>query len=203
MGRRRGKLGYAAVKRALDIVLSALGLALCLLPLALACLAILLTDGGPALFSQERVGRFGEPFRMYKLRTLKKSVSPHFPSQEVDERTTTSQEVDERTACTAVGRFLRRSSVDELPQLWNVLRGDMSLVGPRPLIPEETEVHELRRKLGVYAVRPGMTGLAQINGRDELQGERKAALDAQYVRSMSLKNDFLILLRTLPTALRG
>lgn len=193
MGRRRGKQGYAAVKRALDIVLSALGLALCLLPLALACLAILLTDGGPALFSQERVGRFGEPFRMYKLRTLKKSVSPHFPSQEVDER----------TACTAVGRFLRRSSVDELPQLWNVLRGDMSLVGPRPLIPEETEVHELRRKLGVYAVRPGMTGLAQINGRDELQGERKAALDAQYVRSMSLKNDFLILLRTLPAALRG
>ena len=104
---------------------------------------------------------------------------------------------------TPLGRWLRRSSLDELPQLWTVLRGEMSLVGPRPLIPEEGRVHELRRRTGVDRLRPGMTGLAQIRGRDRLSDEEKVGWDAAYARRRSLREDGRILLLTLWRVLRG
>lgn len=189
----QGKRKYEPVKRALDVLAAAVLLLVCALPLLLAAALVFCTDGGPVFFSQERIGRDGVPFQMYKLRTLKRSSGHSVPSKEMDIK----------AASTKVGWFFRKSSIDELPQLWNVLRGDMSLVGPRPLIRQEGEIHALRMRLGVYAVRPGMTGLAQINGRDELEDDKKAALDAQYVRTMSLKNDLIILLKTVPAALRG
>ena len=191
MSPQRRKTVYLAVKRALDVLAAALGLVLCALPVAVMALLILAEDGGPVLFAQERVGRYGKIFRMYKLRTLKKTAPPNAPAGQIDQR----------AASTKVGWFLRRTSLDELPQLVNVLKGDMSLVGPRPLIPEETDIHNMRMDRGVYALRPGLTGLAQIHGRDRIGPEEKIAWDVCYARAVSLKTDIDILCRTVSSVI--
>ena len=191
MRAKRRKTGYLALKRALDILAALLGLVLWALPVAVMALLILAEDGGPVLFAQERVGRYGKTFRMYKLRTLKKTAPPYVPAGQIDQR----------AASTAVGWFLRRTSLDELPQLVNVLKGDMSLVGPRPLIPAETAIHRMRMDRGVYTLRPGLTGLAQIHGRDRIGPEEKIAWDVCYARTVSLKTDLQILWQTIPSAI--
>ncbi len=179
---------YRWIKRGLDVALSALLLWLLLLPLLLIALAVALTSPGGAIFRQKRVGRDGRLFVLYKFRTLRKDAPHDRPAAEFSDRD---------AYLTGIGRFLRHSSLDELPQLWNVLKGDMSLVGPRPLIENERVVHELRRRYGAHRVRPGMTGLAQVMGREMVDDRRKAAYDGRYVWHMGLFQDALILGRTL------
>lgn len=172
------------MKRLLDIAVSALGLVVAL-PVILVLIVLIRRDSeGPGIFSQERIGREGKPFRCHKLRTMTVDT-PNVPSHHA-----TAAHV------TRIGGFLRRSKLDELPQLWNVLRGDMSLVGPRPCLPSQTELIEERRKRGVLSVRPGVTGLSQVNGIDMSDPVRLAQSDEVYVRSRSFVGDLKLIAAT-------
>ena len=172
---------YLAWKRVLDVLSAALALLVLAIPMALIALAVKLSDvRAPVLFRQSRVGRDERPFVLWKFRSMDAAGA--------------------RT--TALGRFLRTTSLDELPQLFQVLAGAMSLVGPRPLIPQDEPVHTLRRSAGVYRLRPGLTGLAQISGRDKLNAEQKAAYDKRYAENVSLALDARILLSTVGKVLR-
>jgi O-antigen biosynthesis protein WbqP len=175
------------LKRALDVVLAA-PVALSLLPLVLLLGALVrLTSKGPALHWSVRVGKGGRLFRMPKLRSMRVGtplVATHLLE-------------DPRSRLTPIGSFLRAGSLDELPQLWSVLRGDMSLVGPRPALPEQKDLLALRAAAGVDALVPGITGWAQVNGRDDLSLTRKAALDAEYLAARGLRLDARILWLTL------
>ncbi len=175
------------MKRVADIVISLISILL-LSPLLLAlALIILIADGTPVLYTQKRIGKDEKLFTIYKFRTMKNGT-----------RVAASGDLTESEAqIIPGGRLLRKLSLDELPQLFNILRGDMSLIGPRPLIPEEEEIRELRRKYNVYSVRPGLTGLAQINGRDRLSCEEKALLDKEYVEHCGVGADIAILLKTV------
>lgn len=185
---------YGGMKRVLDVVCTLLGLAVLLGPLLLVAMAIFLDDPGPVLFRQYRVGRGGKRFRIYKFRSMKMSTPKYLAAMELEEP---------GQYLTRVGRVLRRFSIDELPQLLNVLLGDMSLVGPRPLISDEYEIHALRMRLGVYNVRPGVTGLAQINGRDRVSPADKVRWDVRYLERFGFLTDVRILLATLPAVFGG
>jgi lipopolysaccharide/colanic/teichoic acid biosynthesis glycosyltransferase len=185
--------GYAPVKRALDLALVSL-VAIVAVPLgAVIAAAIKLEDGGRVLFRQERIGRHGVPFEIVKFRTLVDSP----PREPVDFLIT---EKDPRI--TRVGAFLRRSSLDELPQLWNVLVGEMSIVGPRPTLRYQVERYDdfQRRRLEVL---PGVTGWAQISGRNQLRWPERIELDVWYVDHRSLRLDLRILVATIPELFRG
>lgn len=185
---------YEPLKRVLDWLL-ALVLLLLLLPLLLLlCLVVRLDSAGPALYCQLRVGRGGRPFTLYKLRSMKVGT-PVLSTEEMNR-----QSYDPYTRS---GRFLRRSSLDELPQLLNVLKGEMSFIGPRPALASQTELNELREACGVHAVRPGITGLAQVRGRDDLDTETKARYDAEYCRRMSPLTDLQIALQTAAAVFSG
>jgi len=174
------------LKRALDVIV-ALALGLALLP-ACICIAVAIrgTSKGTALFGQERAGRHGRPFTLYKFRTMRMDVDPFGPSPHKAD--------DPRL--TQVGRFLREHSLDELPQLWNVLKGDMSLVGPRPLyVAQMAEWDQQQRRR--LEVRPGLTGLAQVAGRGGLTREQKLELDVQYVETAGIGLDLKVLLATI------
>ncbi len=174
------------MKRALDIIMS-LGAILILSPIFLAvAAAVLISDGAPVIYKQKRIGKDAELFTIYKFRTMKNGTR-------VAATNDLKESVSQITAC---GKILRKTSLDELPQLINILKGDMSFVGPRPLIPEEDDIHKLRLEQGVYAVRPGLTGLAQINGRDKVSIEEKVRLDKEYVDNQSLATDIKIFLKT-------
>jgi len=174
------------MKRLFDIVLS-LPVAVILLPaFAVIAIAIKLTSKGPAIFKQERIGKNGRPFMFYKFRTMKVDVDPFGPSPKSGE--------DPRL--TKVGRFLREYSLDELPQLFNVLKGDMSIVGPRPLyVSQMNEWNERQKKR--LLVKPGITGLAQIYGRAGLTREEKLELDVKYVETANLLTDIKIIFATI------
>lgn len=175
------------MKRFFDFAASLI-LIILLLPLFVAVsLVIIVTDGGPVMFSQQRVGKGNKLFSVYKFRTMKRNTR--------NAATAELTESDEQI--TKCGRFLRKTSLDELPQLFNVLRGNMSFVGPRPLIPEESEIRELRAKYNVYSVRPGITGLAQVSGRDLLAINEKALFDKEYVEKQSILLDIKICLKTV------
>ena len=175
------------MKRFFDFSLAA-GLSILLLPVFLiVTLAILLTDGPPVLFKQARPGRAGKPFILVKFRTM----SP---------KNVASTSNEERI--TWLGKFLRKSSLDELPELWNVLVGDMSLVGPRPLLMEYLPLYN-RTQSRRHEVRPGLTGLAQVRGRNKLTWEQRFALDVWYVDNQSFWLDLLILAKTLTQVLSG
>lgn len=178
---------YGGFKRAADIVISSLLLLLFSPALFMIAWLVRWDSPGRIVFRQERIGWQGRPFFIYKFRTMYVDAPPNAASSE---RETTAPYI------TPVGRWLRRSSMDELPQLWNVLKGDMSLVGPRPVIAAERELLRLRRQNGALQVRPGITGLAQVRGRGKLTPAEKARYDAQYVRQMSLWLDIRILLMT-------
>ena len=192
--REKNNTGYSLVKRILDMLLSAVGLLVLLIPFGVIAVVLYLDDPGPVLFRQFRVGRAGKQFQLYKFRTMKQDC-PHSVA--------TRDMHDPDRYVTRVGHFLRKTSLDELPQLINVLRGDMSLVGPRPLIPEETDIHEMRLFRGVYTLRPGLTGLAQINGRDVVQAEEKVRYDVCYLEHFGFWLDLKILLATVPKVLGG
>ena len=174
------------VKRAFDILIAGV-LLVALAPLLLIiALAIRRSSRGPALFVQQRAGKDGKPFGLYKFRTMRLDVDPFGPSPKSGE--------DLRL--TRVGRWLREYSLDELPQLANIVKGDMSLVGPRPLyVSQMAEWNERQRRR--LSIRPGLTGLAQISGRGALTREEKLELDVQYVERAGLRLDAAILLATL------
>jgi len=170
--------------RLFDVVFSFVGL-LVSSPLLVLISIIGLFDTGSPIFMQERVGRDKKPFVLVKFRTMKvgtASVATHMASS---------------TSITAFGRFLRRTKLDELPQLWNVLKGEMSLVGPRPCLYSQIELIEERDKRGVFAVRPGITGLAQINNIDMSTPELLSITDAQMLRDMSLVKYFVYIGQTI------
>ena len=202
----------AAACRALDVAVSAV-LLLVLSPVFLILtIAIRLDSSGRALYRQRRVGRNQEPFTVNKFRTMHSGAGHETHREFViglieGQAETQDAELnffkmanDDRV--TRVGRFLRKSSLDELPQLWNVLRGDMSLVGPRPPIPYEVE-HYPPHWFERFAVKPGMTGLWQVSGRSELTLEEMIALDVEYARTRSLWTNIKILARTVPVVFVG
>jgi lipopolysaccharide/colanic/teichoic acid biosynthesis glycosyltransferase len=171
--------------------------------LALISLAIRLDSPGPVLFHQTRVGAGGRPFVMHKFRSMRQGAEAELEQvRHLDETGGPIFKIHNDPRLTRVGRLLRRPSLDELPQLWNVLRGEMSLIGPRPPLPEEVaqylEWHKKRLE-----VRPGMTGLWQVSGRSLLSFDEMVLLDLYYIENWSLWLDFKILLRTAPQVLWG
>ncbi|MBE7366259.1 sugar transferase [Ramlibacter pallidus] len=181
-----------AGKRVLDLALSLAAGVVLLLPALAIALLVRLTSRGPALYWSDRVGRDNAIFRMPKFRSMKietPAVATHLLA-------------DPHAHLTPIGGFLRKSSLDELPQLWSVLRGDMSLVGPRPALFNQHDLVALRTEQGVHRLLPGVTGWAQVNGRDELPIPQKVALDAEYLRRQSLALDLEILARTVWKVLR-
>lgn len=176
-----GSRGYFALKRSFDFLVGLVGLAVLLVPMIIVGIIIRLDSPGPALYRQERLGRNGKPFMLYKFRSMYVDAEKNGP-QWADKH-------DDRR--TRVGRFIRHTRIDELPQLWNILLGHMSVVGPRPerecfYNEFEEYVHGFRNRL---AVRPGLTGLAQVNGGYELKPEEKIVYDMEYIGKMSVKMD--------------
>ena len=179
--------GATKWKRLFDIVVSFFSLII-LSPLFLFIIAVnYFTPNCKVFFSHERRGRSGKPFKIYKFQTMKNDT-PNCATGELE---------NPEQYITKFGAFLRKTSMDELPQLWNILKGDMSFVGPRPLISSEIRAHRLRLEYGVYRFRPGLTGWAQINGRDDISLMKKMKLDKEYCDKWSLKLDLIILLRSI------
>ncbi len=174
------------MRRAVDIFASTLGAVLLSPVAAVVAIAVRRRHGSPVLFRQQRAGQCGEPFTILKFRTM---TPARFPGQLDAER------------LTALGRLLRSTSLDELPQLWNVLRGEMSLIGPRPTLPEQV-VHYSGRQRGRLAVRPGLTGWAQVRGRNALSWPERIELDLWYVANRSLRLDLRIVGLTLVQLVR-
>jgi lipopolysaccharide/colanic/teichoic acid biosynthesis glycosyltransferase len=174
-------------KRLIDLLGSVILLALFLPLMGLVALIVRLESPGPILFSQERLGRLGRPFTIYKFRTM----HAHTPCLSTEEMQRLGA-----MPYTRLGPFLRKSSLDELPQLINILKGQMSFIGPRPALPTQLDVNQLRLRMGVVGVRPGITGLAQVNGRDDLDTETKVGYDAEYCRMLSFLLDVKIILQT-------
>lgn len=175
------------MKRFLDIVLILVSLPI-MLPVALiVAIAIKLDSPGPVLYWSERIGQNGRPFIMPKFR----SMSVGAPIVEAEKFTNAGSYI------TKVGEFIRKTSLDEIPQFWSVLKGDMSLIGPRPLLPIETHVLKLRKEAGVDKLLPGISGWAQINGRTCISGDDKATLGIEYMRKRSLLFDIKIIVLTI------
>jgi len=172
------------MKRLFDFAIAAIGLLPAALITALFCPLVWLETHANPIFAQRRVGRNGKPFTMYKLRTMR-ADTPDRASHEIGVM-----------AVTRSGHLLRRTKIDELPQLLNVLLGQMSFVGPRPCLPTQTQLVAARSRLGVSALRPGITGVAQLAGIDMSQPERLAEVDAQYLGHWSLRGDLAILIAT-------
>jgi O-antigen biosynthesis protein WbqP len=170
-------------KRLFDLALALAATLVLLLPIALVALAVRLTSRGPALYWSERVGRHNRIFRM-----------PKFRSMRTDTPAVATHLLDEPARwLTPIGPFLRKSSLDELPQLWSILKGDMSFVGPRPALFNQHDLIALRTSAGVHELVPGLTGWAQINGRDELPIPQKVALDIEYLQRRCMAFDLRIL----------
>lgn len=180
------------MKRLFDLTMALCAGLVLLLPILFVALAVRLTSRGPALYWSDRVGRHNRIFRMPKFRSMRvdtPAVATHLLK-------------DPGRYLTPIGPFLRKSSLDELPQLWSILRGDMSFVGPRPALFNQDDLIEQRTRLGVHELVPGLTGWAQVNGRDELPIPQKVALDAEYIQKQSVAFDLRILFMTLAKVLR-
>lgn len=180
------------MKRAFDLALAVPAVLVLLLPIVLVALAVRLTSPGPALYWSDRVGRHNRLFKMPKFRSMRTdtpAVATHLLA-------------DPARWLTPIGPFLRKSSLDELPQLWSILKGDMSFVGPRPALFNQDDLIALRTSAGVHVLMPGLTGWAQVNGRDELPIPQKVALDAEYLHRRSLVFDLRILWLTAVKVLR-
>ncbi len=179
------------IKRLFDIVVSAVSLVV-LSPLFLViCIINILTPDVSVFFSHERIGLGGKPFKIYKFQTMKNNT-PNCATNELEHP---------EQYITKIGKVLRRTSLDELPQLWNILKGDMSFVGPRPLISSEIRAHRLRLEYGVYRFRPGLTGLAQVKGRDDISIMKKVKYDKEYCDNWSLISDVKILFMSIKVCL--
>lgn len=181
------------MKRIFDLTLALCAAMILMLPIALVAVAVRLTSPGPALYWSNRVGRNNKIFRMPKFRSMRvgtPAVATHLLT-------------DPEAHLTPIGSFLRKSSLDELPQLWSILTGDMSFVGPRPALFNQDDLIALRTDCGVHQLVPGLTGWAQVNGRDELPIPQKVALDAEYLKNKSLWLDIKILWLTFIKVLRS
>lgn len=187
------RLGYRFVKRSFDIVASFILILLCLIPMAVIALAIKIDSKGSVIFRQKRVGKGSRLFTIYKFRTMQTTAPAEVATKDLD---------SPFSYITRVGAFLRKTSIDELPQLFNVLKGDMSFIGPRPLIAGEADVHRLRSELGVYDVAPGLTGWAQVNGRDNVSPEEKVWFDRYYVNNRSVRFDISIFIKTIQVVIK-
>ena len=171
------------MKRLFDLLLALCAAVVLVLPVALVAVAVRLTSPGPALYRSDRVGRHNKIFRMPKFRSMRvgtPAVATHMLA-------------DAKSHLTPIGSFLRKSSLDELPQLWSILVGDMSFVGPRPALFNQDDLIALRTQYGVHELVPGLTGWAQVNGRDELPIPDKVKLDAEYLQRRSLWFDIKII----------
>lgn len=188
------QLIYTKVKRALDFILSLCACIILSPILIVLCIAIKIDSRGPVFFKQKRVGIHKTYFSIYKFRTMRIDTPKDMPTHMLK---------DPDQYITKVGRFLRRSSLDELPQLFNILKGDMSFVGPRPALWNQDDLVAERDKYGANDVIPGLTGWAQINGRDELEIPVKAALDGEYVRKMGFWFDTRCILGTFTSVLKA
>ena len=188
------RAGYETAKRIFDLAAASVLLFFLLPVMAVIAMLVVLDSPGGAIFAQERVGKNGTRFRLFKFRSMRRGT-PDISTAEMQKQAA--------NPVTKVGAFLRRTSLDELPQLVNVLRGEMSLVGPRPALPTQTHLNELRAAGGVDALLPGITGWAQINGRDDLSDALKVAHDVYYRHHRSLRLDFHILVRTVTPVLTG
>lgn len=188
------QLIYTKVKRALDFILSLCACIILSPILIVLCIAIKIDSRGPVLFKQKRVGIHKTYFSIYKFRTMRIDTPKDMPTHMLK---------DPDQYITKVGCFLRRSSLDELPQLFNILKGDMSFVGPRPALWNQDDLVAERDKYGANDVIPGLTGWAQINGRDELEIPVKAALDGEYVRKMGFWFDTRCILGTFTSVLKA
>jgi len=180
------------VKRVFDLLLALAAAVVLALPVMLVAVLVRLTSPGPALYWSDRVGRYNTIFKMPKFRSMQvgtPAVATHLLA-------------DPKAHLTPIGSFLRKSSLDELPQLWSILVGDMSFVGPRPALFNQHDLIELRTQLGVHELVPGLTGWAQINGRDELPIPDKVKLDAEYLQRQSLWFDIRILWLTFVKVIR-
>lgn len=203
-----GVRGAPSLKRALDVVGASLGLVVAAPLLGLCAIAIKCTSRGPVLYSQVRIGKDGAPFRILKLRTMRADAElrladvMHLNVHARDLGDGRMYKIAGDPRVTSVGRVIRRFSLDELPQLVNVIRGDMSLVGPRPPLPAEVAAYgdDVRRRL---LVKPGLTGLWQVSGRSDLPWEECVRLDLRYVENWSISMDLLILARTFLAVIRG
>lgn len=180
------------LKRIFDLLCALLLVLLLLVPIGLVALLVRLTSPGPALYWSDRVGQNNRIFKMPKFRSMRvgtPAVATHLLT-------------DPAIYLTPIGGFLRKSSLDELPQLWNILKGDMSFVGPRPALFNQADLIQQRTEQGVHRLVPGLTGWAQINGRDEIPIPQKVALDRQYLDKMSFRFDLQILLLTAVKVLK-
>jgi O-antigen biosynthesis protein WbqP len=180
------------MKRLFDLSLALLASLLLAVPLLLVALAVRLSSPGPVLYWSDRVGRYNRIFRMPKFRSMRigtPAVATHLLT-------------DPQEYLTPIGSFLRKSSLDELPQLWSIITGDMSFVGPRPALFNQDDLISLRTEAGVHELVPGLTGWAQINGRDELPIPEKVALDAVYLHRQSLGFDLQIIWNTFVKVVR-
>ncbi|WP_092697682.1 sugar transferase [Acidovorax soli] len=180
------------MKRLFDLLLALVAAVILVVPVLLVAMAVRLTSSGPALYWSDRVGRHNRIFKMPKFRSMRvgtPAVATHLLA-------------DPKAHLTPIGSFLRKSSLDELPQLWSILVGDMSFVGPRPALFNQHDLIELRTQLGVHALVPGLTGWAQINGRDELPIPNKVKLDVEYLQRQSLWFDMRILWLTFVKVIR-
>ena len=195
----RDRSGYLPIKRMMDLALSIISLPIVLPVLLLASVAIRLDTPGPAFFIQERIGQHGRHFRLYKLRTMVANAE-ELKASVLDSRTVHFKTLAD-PRITRVGRFLRKTSLDELPQLFNVIRGEMSLVGPRPTslnLATYEPWHERR-----LDVRPGVTGLWQVRGRNAMTFDERVKLDLEYIDHLSLANDLKLLGQTVLVVVKG
>lgn len=181
------------LKRLLDIIIASLAIILLLPVFIVISLIIAFESGLPIFFRQQRVGRGGTLFNICKFRTMFVNAPKNVSTFEMR---------NSESYITRVGKVLRRTSLDELPQLLNVLQGKMSLIGPRPLIPKEKDMDYLRKYNGIYQLRPGITGLAQIRGRDLMEIDQKIHLDCEYLRGLSFKTDLKIFFQTFLVVFR-
>lgn len=180
------------IKRLLDLLLAIPMLIILLIPLIIVGIIIKLTSEGPVLFIQERYGRNSKPFALYKFRSMT-NKAPVKANSDFEDIT---------SYVTPFGMFIRKTSIDELPQLWNIIKGDMSFIGPRPLAKTDEKVLSLRKQNGADQVLPGISGLAQVNGRNNLSDEDKAIYDAKYAARLSFRVDTLLTVETFVSVLK-
>lgn len=181
------------MKRLFDIFFSLLAIMVLAIPMAVIAIIIMATDGRPVVFRQERVGLGNKTFKIRKFRSMKVGTK----------NVATKHLANSDDCITPIGKVLRKTSLDELPQLINILEGTMSFVGPRPLIPQEEHIRKMREEKNVYSVRPGVTGLAQVNGRDMITDEQKVEWDAEYVQNHNMLMDIKILFKTVAVVFSG
>lgn len=191
--RKQKKLFMRFVKRSFDIVSSFFAILLLILPFIIIAIFIKADSKGPVLFKNRRVGRNGKIFTCLKFR----SMSTEAPKEVATSYGTTDGYI------TKVGRFLRKTSLDELPQLFNVFVGQMSIIGYRPLVPTEERCNEMRQKMGVFQMRPGISGYSQVKGRDDVYYKNKAIMDAYYVKHFSIWFDMKLICASVKVALGG